>query len=128
LQALIAHPGIVLAGRVPPAGIWEALAQVDLVIVPSLWPETFSLVAGEAFAAGVPVVASRIGALAERVREGVDGLLFCPGDVADLRTTIQRLIAQPDLLAKLRQGIQPPKPMAIHAEELARLYVRLIQG
>ncbi|MBM4466533.1 MAG: glycosyltransferase [Chloroflexi bacterium] len=126
LRAMITHSSIILAGPASPADIWEALARADLVVVPSLWPETFSLVASEAFAAGVPVVASRIGALAEKVRDRVDGLLFRPGDAADLQATIQRLVAQPELLARLRQGIQPPQPMARHAAELERLYARFI--
>jgi len=127
LRAMIAHPAIVLAGAVPPVGIWEVFRRADLVVVPSLWPETFSLVAHEAFAAGVPVIASNIGALAEKVRDGVDGLLFRPGDASDLQAKLERLITHPELLARLRQGVQPPRSIVTYASELEQLYARLIQ-
>jgi glycosyltransferase involved in cell wall biosynthesis len=59
-----------------------------------LWPsegyyETFGFVAVESFSCGVPVIASRIGVLAEIVRENVTGLLFTPGDPADLAAKVR---------------------------------------
>ena len=71
-------------GAVPHGGIARALAAIDVLVVPSIWPEMTGLVVMEAFLAGVPVVASRIGGLPEAVRDDVDGLLFRAGDVADL--------------------------------------------
>ena len=61
--------------------VWSCLAEVDVLVVPSLWYEAFSLIAHEAFVAGVPVIASRLGALAEVVHDGIDGLLVPPQDV-----------------------------------------------
>jgi glycosyltransferase involved in cell wall biosynthesis len=59
-----------------------------------IWPsegyyETFGLVAIEAFACGIPVVASRIGVMAEIVNEGRTGLLFEPGDAYDLAAKVE---------------------------------------
>jgi glycosyltransferase involved in cell wall biosynthesis len=59
-----------------------------------VWPsegyyETFGLVAIEAFACGVPVIASRIGVMAEIVSDGRTGLHFAPGDAADLAAKVQ---------------------------------------
>ena len=51
-----------------------------LLVVPSIWEENSPLVIREAFAAGVPVVASRIGGIPETVGDGVSGLLFEPGE------------------------------------------------
>ncbi len=82
------------------------LANVDAVIVPSLVWETFSIVAREALACGVPVIASRIGALPEAVREGENGLLFTPGAHAELAVLLQRLHADRAVLRRLRSGIR----------------------
>jgi glycosyltransferase involved in cell wall biosynthesis len=54
------------------------------LIFPSEWYETFGRVAIEAFACGVPVLASRLGAMAEVVEDGATGLLFTPGDAEEL--------------------------------------------
>jgi glycosyltransferase involved in cell wall biosynthesis len=62
-----------------------------MVVVPSLWFETFALVAAEAMGQGIPVVASRIGALQDTVRDGATGLLFEPGDAGSLMAAIERL-------------------------------------
>jgi len=60
------------------------LRGARVLVMPSLWYETFGLVIVEAFACGVPVVCSRLGAMAELVHDGANGLHFAPGDSADL--------------------------------------------
>ncbi|MCE7798411.1 glycosyltransferase family 4 protein [Sphingobium sufflavum] len=83
----------------------DALAEVYLgalaLVVPSLWFETFAIVAAEAMAHGVPVIASRIGALRDTVREGVTGLHFEPGNPTDLAQQMRRLWDDPALCRKL---------------------------
>lgn len=69
--------------------------------VPSLWFETFAIVAAEAMAQGVPVVAARIGALRDTVREGATGLHFAPGDATDLARQLRRLWDDPALARTL---------------------------
>ncbi|MBA4089087.1 MAG: hypothetical protein C0494_00665 [Sphingobium sp.] len=71
------------------------------LVVPSLWFETFAIVAAEAMAHGVPVIASRIGALNDTVREGLCGLHFTPGDAADLARQMRRLWDDPALCRNL---------------------------
>ncbi|MCX8068494.1 MAG: glycosyl transferase group 1, partial [Anaerolineae bacterium] len=74
------------------------------------------------------VLASRLGALAERVRDGVDGLLLPPGDVTAWRAAIQRLIDDPDLLSRLRAGVQPPMTMEEHVERLEAIYAQVLRS
>ena len=105
-------------GRLTREEVWSTLAQVDAVVVPSLWYETFSLVVHEAFTAGVPVIASRLGALREKVRHGVNGLLISPGDVEAWRETLEQLMAEPSLLAHLKMNVRPPMTMRKHASRL----------
>ncbi|WP_416464980.1 glycosyltransferase family 4 protein [Sphingomonas sp. VDB2] len=71
------------------------------LVVPSLWFETFAIVAAEAMAHGVPVIASRIGALNDTVREERTGLHFVPGDAADLARQMRRLWDDPALCRNL---------------------------
>ncbi len=66
--------------------------------MPSIVPETFSIVAREAFACGLPVIASNIGALPEAIRDGEDGWLFEPGDANQLAELLSRFDRDRDLL------------------------------
>lgn len=69
--------------------IYSEMHSASALVVPSLSYETFGLVAIEAFACGLPVIASRLGGLAEIVENGVTGLLFEPGNADDLVVKIQ---------------------------------------
>ncbi len=75
----------------------ELLAQADLFILPSKW-EGLPLSILEAMRAGLPVIATDTGGVAEAVSDGVTGYLTPPGDAATLRDRIQRLIGSRDLL------------------------------
>ncbi|HEX5051394.1 MAG TPA: glycosyltransferase family 4 protein [Planctomycetota bacterium] len=77
------------------------LSEADVLIVPSLWNETYCLTLREGFLAGVPVVASRLGAMAEGVVDGETGLLFTPGDPADLAARVQQLYDDRDLYERV---------------------------
>ena len=89
-------PGLTLLGALPPAQMRARMGRAAALVVPSLWYEGLPMVVAEAFAAGTPVIASRIGALAGLVEDGVTGLLVTPGDPADLARAIERLASRPD--------------------------------
>jgi glycosyltransferase involved in cell wall biosynthesis len=70
---------------VKPRGELQALMRkATVLVVPSIWHETFGMVCVEAFAAGLPILASSIGGLPEIVEDGVNGHLFPPGDATAL--------------------------------------------
>ena len=98
-----------LAGRVEllgsqsPERVLALMKQAKVVIFPSEWYETFGRVAAEAYACGVPVVASQMGAIAEVVADGRTGLHFRPGDADDLAEKIEWLEEHPDDHARMRQ-------------------------
>ena len=69
----------------------EFYRQARFAVVPSLWHEAFGLVAAEAMAIGLPVIASRIGGLQEVVDDGETGFLVEPRSVSDLTAKIERL-------------------------------------
>jgi glycosyltransferase involved in cell wall biosynthesis len=125
LRRLLADPDAQLMGPIPNERVGEVLADSDVMIVPSLWYENSPIVIQEARAAGLPVVASGHGALAEKVHDGLDGLLFTPGDVAALRHRLQRLVDEPDLLPRLRQGVPPPTDLDEHVGQLETMYHQL---
>ena len=109
-------------GRLSCQQVWELLSRSHAVLIPSLWHETFSLIAHESFAAGVPVIASRVGALADAISDGGDGLLVMPGDDEAWRSALRRLVDESDLLPKLRSNVRPPMGLDEHVDRLERLY------
>lgn len=68
------------------------MASIDWVLVPSTWWEVFGLVVSEAWMFGRPVLAARIGGLAERVVDGVNGFTFPPRDARALADTMASLV------------------------------------
>lgn len=80
------HGEVVELGGYTHDELIRRMAGVDVVVVPSTWPEVFGLVVTEAFACYKPVIAASIGGLAERVQHGVDGFNFVARDSSDLAT------------------------------------------
>ena len=97
------------------------LERSDMLVLPS-YAENLPMVILEAFAQGVPVVATPVGAIPEVVRNGWNGFLVAPGDVQGLAATIERMIRDPDLRA--RMGVAAQRD---HAEkfEITRYLERL---
>ena len=84
---------VVWAGAMPPH---QFLDEVDVAVIPSR-SDTLPLVLLQAMAAGVPVVASRVGGIREVVRDGVDGLLVAPGDPVALSLALWSAAESPAL-------------------------------
>ena len=128
LTALAQHPRIQFRGPYVPADRWDILRRLNVVVVPSVWPETSSLVAQEAFAARCPVIASRVGALRDRVEDGVNGVLVPPGDVDAMARALARLASDPAALAALRARVTPPRTLDDHVRALEEVYTQLRPG
>ncbi|HEB53391.1 MAG TPA: glycosyltransferase [bacterium] len=104
------------------AQLAAALAEIDVLVVPSTWHENAPFVVLEARAAGLPVVASRFGGLAEVVEHEVDGELFAPGDADELARRLQRLVDEPARLARYRDAVRPPKTLTAAVDEFEAVY------
>ena len=102
--------------------IMTVLSDYDALIVPSQWLETGPLVVLEAFAAGLPVIGSRLGGIAELVRDDVDGVLVAASDVNAWRDTLQRLAEQPQILNRLRANVGRPRTMKQVAADMQQVY------
>nr|WP_294503838.1 glycosyltransferase family 4 protein [uncultured Rhodopila sp.] len=94
-----AGPRVLVLGR--RGDVPDLLCASDVLLVPSRWFEAFSLVAAEAAAAGVPVVASRIGGIPEVVLDGETGLLITPGDRKALLAAVALLLGDAELCDRL---------------------------
>lgn len=89
-------------GRFDHATVANVLGEVDVVVVPSIWEETYCLVAQEAMAARRPVVATRVGGLADRIEHGINGFLVSPNDPAGLALQLADLVDRlPQMTATL---------------------------
>ncbi len=127
LRKSVQSPRISFGGRLDRVGVWRTLSEIDALVMPSLWYENAPVVIQEARAAGVPVVASDLGAITEWLRDGVDSLLAPPGDVSAWRAALQRLVDEPDLLPRLRANIPAPMTVDGHLGRLESLYAQLIE-
>ncbi|HXR32523.1 MAG TPA: WecB/TagA/CpsF family glycosyltransferase [Verrucomicrobiae bacterium] len=88
-------------GRVSPAEVPQWMSGARFLIFPSTCYETFGLTIAEAFACGLPAVASRLGAMAEIVQDGVTGLHFEPGNAADLTAKVEWAWNHPEELLRM---------------------------
>lgn len=104
--------------------IVEKLCEYDAVAVPSQWMESGPLVVYEAFAAGTPVIGSKLGGVAELVQDGVNGLLIEPASRMAWANGLKRLVEEPELLEKLRNGIGPVRTMRHVFSEMQTIYQR----
>jgi len=127
LRAMAKHPGIRFCGLADYRKIGTVLAQLDVLVIPSIWPETYGMVMDEAQAMGVIPLASRIGAL-QRIRHGIDGLLFTPGEVDELSQALLDLINHPAKLDEMRRNLQPGPTIQEQAERLINIYTALLDN
>ncbi len=126
LRAMAANDTrIVFHPPVSPGDVQTVLRSYHALAVPSQWLETGPLVVLEAFAAGVPVIASDLGGLREIVQDGVNGFLVEHSSPDAWCKVLGRLAENNGLLARLRSGIRPARSMAVVAEEMAAIYERL---
>ncbi len=97
----LAGDRVTFHGRFDHDDLGKVHAQLDVLVVPSLWQEAYGLTVREAHLSGTPVVGSRIAGIAEGIRDGVDGLLFQPGSAVQLSVALQRLLEDPTLGPRL---------------------------
>ena len=83
-QSLEGNTEVIFCGRLPHGEMLNRIKSAQVLVMPSVWYETFGRTIIEAYATGTPVIVSRLGAMAELVDEGKTGLLFNPGDANDL--------------------------------------------
>ena len=119
-----ANDNIYFLGTQSRDAIWQMLKEVDVVVVPSLWYETFCFIISEAFAMRVPVIASDLGALSERVEHGKNGYLYPPGNSAALQAILANLQENPRAITQLSQHFPPIPTLQEHTEAITAVYTQ----
>jgi glycosyltransferase involved in cell wall biosynthesis len=109
--------------------VLTTIAQYNCLAVPSQWMETGPLVVLEAFAAGVAVLASGLGGLADKVTDEVDGLLVRPFDDADAwAAALRRFTNDRNLANRLSASVGRPRSLTSVADDMRVLYDSLHPG
>jgi glycosyltransferase involved in cell wall biosynthesis len=95
-------PQVSCLGSASGEQVLETLRDAAFLVFPSILYENFPLSILEAYACGTPVIASRIGNMRTLVTDGLTGYHFAPGDPKALAETVQRALANPEDLARMR--------------------------
>jgi glycosyltransferase involved in cell wall biosynthesis len=101
-----ATPAMTLLGFVPPERVRAEMLKASFMLMPSLWYEGMPMVITSAYALGLPVIGSRIGAIAELVEDGVTGLHVTPGDPDDLADKVRWAHEHPAEMRKMGRQAQ----------------------
>jgi glycosyltransferase involved in cell wall biosynthesis len=127
----LAHSNVSFLGRLSPESVLSEMRRAVVLVVPSLWYEGFPMVVVEAFASGTPVIASRLGGLAEIIEDGVTGFHVSPGEVDNLGESIQRLLSDTDLARRLghmaRQAYIDRYTPRSNLRQLESIYQRAVE-
>ncbi|MDY6878312.1 MAG: glycosyltransferase family 4 protein [Chloroflexota bacterium] len=120
-------PRVHFAGPYTPPELPSILNQIDVLLIPSRWHETFSIVTREAVLARLPVIASRMGGIPDAIDDGVNGILLPPDDMEAWVAAMQRAVGDRELVAALHRAqlIRKVKSMDEHAVELIQLYAQM---
>lgn len=129
-SAASSNPLIQYHGRLDRESLLDLMHQARILVFPSEWYESFPVTLVEAFACGLPVVASRLGAMAEIVDVGQTGLHFASGDAADLAAKVEWAWAHPEEMrqmgAKARRQYETSYTAESNYEQLVRVYERAV--
>jgi glycosyltransferase involved in cell wall biosynthesis len=127
LRRMAAGRPVHLRGAFPNEQAAEVYSRFDLLVVPSLWPENSPLVIHEAFMAGVPVVAARIGGIPELIHDGVNGVLYDAHSASSLADALRGLILRPDRIADMAARAPHVKAIDEDAKDWERRYESALQ-
>jgi glycosyltransferase involved in cell wall biosynthesis len=120
-------PNINWKGRISSTHVITVLSQYDLLCLPSAF-EMSPLVIQEAFAAGIPVLASDVYGNAEQIKDGVNGWLFKFNDAEDLCNKLKLLVADPSLIANAKKHLPELNTFEKVADDHLKLYDSIIQN
>lgn len=118
-------PGLRLLGWQNREAVYARMREVSYLVVPSIWYEGFPLAVVEAFANGLPVVASRLGAMPELVRDGETGLLFEAASAGDLAEKMAWADAHPGDMSRMGRAARHEYEMKYTPERNYAILMRI---
>lgn len=121
-------PGIEALGSISGEAVRVEMSRAMTLLLPSIWYENFPRTLVEAFGCGLPVIASRIGALADLVEEGVTGLFFEPGNAMDLAEKMQWAQEHPERMAIMGRNARTLYEAEFTAERNYEQLVEIYRG
>ena len=128
VEAAARQSNVEWLGHRPVEDVHALMGKADMLIFPSQWYETFGRVAAEAFAAGTPVIAANIGAVAELVEHGRTGLKFRPGDPEDLVTQLEWALSHSSELRRMREEVRAQFEAKYTAEHNYRALMEIYEA
>ena len=108
--------------------IMAAFAQYDLLVLPSMIAEMAPLVIREAFAAGIPVIGTNCGGIAEEIGHEYNGFLFEMGDVEGLRKVLHHIIGHPLVIQLAAEKIRSPRSFEQVTTEVESAYFSVLKN
>ncbi len=127
LMEMADNADVTFYGRYQPDQLPEVVADLDAIVMPSRWYESYGITIREAFRSGRPVIASDIGAFSEAVRHMKNGLKYTHGDVFELAEMMDKLAKDSDLADKLSRESGHVESLAAHKQKLLDLYQRVLE-
>ncbi|MBW9064342.1 glycosyltransferase family 4 protein [Rhizobium herbae] len=129
MKKLIADAGdrVRFYGAYQNADMPRLMRSVDWVVLPSVWWENSPVVIQEALLHGRPMICSDIGGMAEKVRDGKDGLHFRAGSSQDLADRIVEVLGDTQIWERLRVSMRQPADRLGCAREHLKLYRALLR-
>lgn len=131
-QAELFHPNFQHLGKQELQIVFQQMQKHMVLVMPSIWYEGFPMTLVEAYANGLPVIASRIGALEELVDHGVTGLLFDVGDPESLAQAMQWALDHPQEMYQMginaRKKYEQSYTAQNNLQQLEDIYMDAIQS
>ena len=124
-------PSLVALGWKTPAEVALEMSKSAFLVMPSVWPESFPMAIAEAFCQSLPVIASRIGSLAEIIEDGATGLLFSLNDPDDLAAKVRWAHRHPEAMRMMgtnaRKVYEEKYSPAVNFRQLTKIYTAAIE-
>lgn len=123
-------------GRIEFCGVYnekeiaDIFGEIDIMIISSLWYETYSLIMHEALTSFIPVAASNVGVMNEKIIDNYNGFTFKIGDPNHLNGVMRRIIDNPEMLNTIKQNIKDTFIPTIEQEAYTyeKIYQDIVQN
>jgi glycosyltransferase involved in cell wall biosynthesis len=125
-QAKVNKDAVYYHGEFPHEQLGTILANIDILIVPSIWHENNPRVIQEAFASKTPVIASYVGGIAEYIEHGCNGYLFKRGDGNDLRSYLEQVVNNPEQMELFLAHLPEVKSIREEMDSIEAIYQQLL--